>query len=160
MLVTQEVGYGYADQDWRLTLSPQTTPRFPGGGETYATLDLSPAQLAQINQRVSGANRGRVSLNYERLSLPIHPFKHRLFFVDGRTAKATYVGTFTILPIPDLRSGLERTVTSQVEVPPKALEALLESGRVRVVGVGVPLKGRAIPVQPVPFSGVSLTLEG
>jgi hypothetical protein len=106
-----------------------------------------------------GRATGRVSLNYERLSLPIQPFQHRLFFLDEASGTATYVGTFTILPIPDLRSGLERSVTSQVEIPPDVLQTMLQSQRIRVVGVGVPLKGRNIPQQPVPFAGVSVTIE-
>lgn len=159
LLDTRALGYEFENLDWRPTLTPETTPRFPGGGDTYGTLELNNAQLAQITDLTDGNGTGRVSLNYERLSLPIHPYKHRLFFIDDASGAATYVGTFTILPIPDLRSGLERSVTSQVEVPPAALQALLRSGRVRVVGVGVPLKGRNIPTQPVPFEGVSLTVE-
>ncbi len=159
VLETEKLGYRFDSLDWRPTLSVETMPAFPGGGETYATLDLSDAQLAQINVIARGEGPGRVALNYERLSLPLQPFQHRLFFVDDATSQATYVGTFTILPIPDLRSGLERTVTSQVEVPPTALNALLESGRVSVVGVGVPLKGREIPTEPIPFKGVSLSID-
>ena len=159
LLDTQSLGYAFDTLDWRSTLTPETTPVFPGGGETYATLELTDAQNAEIRTLSRSNGPGRVSLNYERLSLPLQPFQHRLFFVNDDTSEATYVGTFTILPIPDIRSGLEATVTSQVEVPPQALNALLRANRVRVVGVGVPLKGRNIPTQPIPFEGVSLTID-
>lgn len=159
LLKTRALGYEFESLGWRSTLTPETTPRFSGGGETYGEIDLSRAEIARISDLTSGRARGRVSLNYERLSLPIQPFEHRLFFLDEESGEATYVGTFTILPIPDLRSGLERSVTTQVEVPPRALRALLSAKRMRVVGVGVPLKGRTIPRQPVPFSGVSLTID-
>lgn len=159
LLDTEALGYRYENLDWRPTLTPETTPKFPGGGETYGMLALSDSQLAEIRTLSRGAGPGRVSLNYERMSLPLQPFQHRLFFVNDDTGEATFVGTFTILPIPDLRSGLERSVTSQVEVPPEALNALLRANRVRVVGVGVPLKGRRIPTDPVPFEGVSLSID-
>lgn len=156
---TRALGYTFDSLDWRPTLTPANTPRYGGGGQTFGTIDLSRSEFARIEDLTAGKATGRVSLNYERMSLPIQPFEHRLFLIDDATGTATYVGTFTILPIPDLRSGLERSVTSQIEVPPAALRALLDAGRVRVVGVGVPLKGRNIPQQPVPFSGVSLTID-
>lgn len=159
LLDTRALGYEFENLDWRHTLTEANTPRLRQAGETYATLDLGKAQIAQIRDLSNGSRKGRVALNYERLSLPIQPFQHRLFFVDEPSGEATYVGTFTILPIPDLRAGLEKSVTSQVEVPPAALETLLKSGRVRVVGVGVPLKGRKIPTQPIPFEGVSLSID-
>ena len=161
LLDTEALGYRFEDLSYRHTLTPETTPVFPGDGIDFGSLDPNDEMLAAIETVAHGDGPGRVSLNYERMSLPMHPYQHRLFFVDDRPdGAATFVGTFTILPIPDLRQGLERQVTTQVEVPPAALEALLEGGRVRVVGVAVPLKGRNIPTQPVPFSGVSLTVEG
>lgn len=159
LLDTRSLGYAFADLEWRSTLTSKAIPTFDGKGTTFGTIDLGKTDLARIRDLTEGRARGRVSLNYERMSLPIQPFQHRLFLIDDASGAATYVGTFTILPIPDLRSGLERSVTTQVEVPPAGLAALLEAGRVRVVGVPVPLKGRKIPEQPVPFAGVSLTVE-
>jgi len=159
LLDTNALGYRFDNLEWQSTLTPETTPAFDGRGDTYATLSLSDSQLAQIRTLSRGEGPGRVSLNYERMSLPIQPFQHRLFFVNEDNGDATYVGTFTILPIPDLRSGLERTVTSQVEVPPDALNALLRASRVRVVGMGVPLKGRRTPTEPIPFESVSLSIN-
>lgn len=157
---TRQLGYAFDDLNWQPTLSPGNTPKLDGTGRTFGTLNLGKGDLARIRDLTEGRAKGRVSLNYERMSLPIQPFQHRLFLVDDASAAATYVGTFTILPIPDLRAGLERTVTTQIEVPPAGLRALLKAGRVRVVGMPVPLKGRRIPEQPVPFAGVSLTIDG
>lgn len=157
-LDTESLGYRFDDLSYRHTLTPENTPVFTGSGVEFGTLEPAAEQLAKIEVLARGAGPGRVSLNYERLLLPIHPFHHRLFFVSD-AGEATYVGTFTILPIPDFRQGLERRVTTQVEVPPSALDALLASRRVRVVGVPVPLKGRKIPEQPIPFTDVSLTVE-
>ncbi|MEM9013048.1 MAG: tyrosinase family protein [Pseudomonadota bacterium] len=164
VLETEALGYTFDNLDWRPTLRPETVPQLAdqplASASELGTIAPSEEMLAKIEVVRRGNGPGRVSLNYERMSVPIHPFQHRLFFVDDRAGgAATYVGTFTILPIPDLLSGLERTITSQVEVPPAALDALLAGGRVRVIGVGVPLKGREIPTQPIPFSGVSLTVE-
>jgi hypothetical protein len=159
LIDTRALGYAFENLDWRHTLTPYNTPRIEGYVSNYAALGLTTAELAAIRSLKEGTRIGRVSLNYERMTLPIQPFQHRLFFIDEPSGEATYVGTFTILPIPDLRAGLEKSVTSQVEVPPAALEILLKSGRVRVVGVGVPLKGRKIPTQPIPFEGVSLSID-
>lgn len=156
---TRRLGYAFDNLRWLPTLLPSSTPRYIGQGKTFGELDLSNAELARIHDLSKGKSKGRVSLNYERMSLPIQPFQHRLFLVDDPSGAATYVGTFTILPIPDLRSGLERSVTTQIEVPPDALGLLLKARRVRVVGIPVPLKGRNIPEQPVPFAGVSLTID-
>lgn len=160
VISSKALGYTYDDLSYRHTLTPETTPEYPGRGEVFGDLKPDDQTLAKIEIVSRGDGPGRVSLNYERMILPMHPFQHRLFFVDARPGgAATFVGTFTILPIPDLRKGLEREVTTQVEVPKAALDALLASGQVRVVGVPVALKGRQIPTQPVPFKGVSLTVE-
>jgi len=159
LLDTKELGYAFDDLGWQSTLTEASAPKFNGDAQTFGVIDLGKTQRAQIRDLTEGRATGRVALNYERLSLPIQPFQHRLFFLDEASGTATYVGTFTILPIPDLRSGLERSVTSQVEIPPDVLQTMLQSQRIRVVGVGVPLKGRNIPQQPVPFAGVSVTIE-
>lgn len=157
-LDTERMGYRFDDLSYEHTLTPENTPVYDGSGVELGKLEPGSKELADIELVARGDGPGRVSLNYERMLLPMHPFHHRLFFLD-EDGGATFVGTFTILPIPDLRRGLERRVTTQVEVPPQALDALLKSRRVRVVGVPVALKGRNIPVQPIPFTGVSLTVE-
>ncbi|MEO1027917.1 MAG: tyrosinase family protein [Pseudomonadota bacterium] len=158
LLDTKALGYDFADYDISPTLTEETMPVFDGDSIDFGVIDPNDELLAQINAVSNGAE-GRVSLVYERLSLPMHPFHHRLFFIDEATGDATYVSTQTILPIPDLNRGLEREVSSQVQVPPHAVDAILNSGRIRVVGVPVPLEGRSIPLEPVPFKGVSLTVE-
>ena len=186
LLDLDRLGYGFDDLSWRHTLTPETTPVFeeavaeaadamPAHAAAAAApvglgaLRIDESQRARIEDvreakaqdlAAGRPSTARVSLNYDRLTLPNHPFHHRLFFVDRDDGDAaTYVGTFTILPIPDQTAGLEDTVTSQVEVPPAALAMLTEAHRVAVVGVPVPLKGRTIPMQPVPFNDVSLTVE-
>ncbi|UWR24521.1 tyrosinase family protein [Sulfitobacter sp. S190] len=160
VLETEPLGYRFDDLDYALTLTPETTPVYDGWGLDFGAIDPDGTDLAAISVVARGDGPGRVSLNYERMSLPIQPFQHRLFFVDDSPGgAATYIGTFTILPIPDLNRGLEHSVTSQVEVPPRALDQLLQNRRIRVVGVPVPLKGRDIPEAPVPFQGVSITVD-
>jgi len=164
VLKTKNLGYDFDDLSIGSALTEDNTPTYDGDGLDFGTLDPGGAMLARLNdlrETMAAGRPGRVSLTYERMSLPVHPFCHRLFFVDDRPGgSATYVGTFTILPIPDLEQGLERKVSSQVEVPPDALNMLIASKSVRVVGVGVPLKGRTIPTQPIPFEGVSLSIDG
>ena len=166
LLSTDALGYTFEDLDWQHTLTPEITPQLDpllaelGESARLATLTLSEDTRAEIAALRRGNGPGRVSLTYERLSLPLHPYEHRLFFVDADTKVSTYIGTFTILPIPDLVQGLERRVSSQVEVPPAVLDAILaKSDNIHVIGVGVPLKGRKIPTQPVPFEGVTLTVD-
>ena len=72
---------------------------------------------------------------------------------------ATRTRAIPFPPIPALVRGQEKRISAQVAGPPAALNAVLTSGRVHVVGVGVPLKGRDIPTQPTPFQGVSLRVE-
>ena len=156
---TEALGYRYDSLAYRHTLTDKTTPELDGAGTRFGDLKPDASTLARLEGVASGNDYARVALNYERMSLPMHPFHHRLFFQDVVSGDAVYAGTFTILPIPDRSQGLERIVTSQVEVPAPALENLLKNGHVRVIGQPVPLKGRAIPEQPVPFQGVSLTIE-
>ena len=156
---TKRLGYEFADYEITPTLSADDLPTYRGDSIDFGVIDPDDKLLARIDAVVNGGAEGRVTLSYERLSLPMHPFHHRLYFIDEASNTATYVSTLNILPIPDLNRGLERRVTSQVQVPQHAINAILNAGRIRVVGVPVPLKGREIPLDAVPFEGVSLSVE-
>lgn len=133
LLDTKQLGYRYDDLSYAHTLNDTNTPRLDGKSVDFGALEASEAQLAAIEANVQGQDQSRVTLSYDRLSLPVHPFQHRLFFVEDRPGgESVYAGTFTILPIPDLNQGLEARVSSQVALPPRALARLLEHGRVRV----------------------------
>ncbi len=163
LLDTRALGYAFDRTDFRHTLTPQNRPRFQGGGRELATIIADEKLLANIEQVRAGRGTKRVSVTYDRISLPTHPYHHRLFFVEDGGAvgdlNAHYVGTHNILPVPDLERGLEGRVTSQVEIDLDALDAFAATGRVRVVGVGVPLKGRKTDTDAVPFQNVRLVFD-
>lgn len=156
---TEALGYTFDDLTFLPTLNDSNRPVYDGGGVEMGKIDPDSELLAQVRDVSAGAHTGRVTISYERMQLPMHPFHHRLFLIDQTDDEATYLGTQCILPIPDLNRGLEKEVSSQVEVPPEALATIKKGNPMQVVGVPVPLKGRDIPLQPVPFKGVSLTVE-
>jgi len=156
---TKALGYVFSDYEITSTLNENNLPVYKGDGLEFGRLDPDDKLLAQIAAVKSEGAEGRVSITYERMSLPMHPFHHRLFLIDDQTGDATYLGTQMILPIPDQTRGLEKQVSSQVEFPPHAIEAVLAGRPLRVVGVPVELKGRPIPLQPVPFEGVTLSVD-
>jgi hypothetical protein len=99
------------------------------------------------------------------MQIPKHPLCHRIFLLHpGEVASAaidtaSYCGTFTLLPIPSATHGLDEYVTTQMEVPQRALAALLRDAPVHVTAVPVPLKERAIPTEPLRLEGVELLLD-
>jgi hypothetical protein len=161
----RRLGYRYDTLAWRSTLTAADTPEYPGGGEVVARLSLSPAQKAAVRRVAASGIRGRVRLQYTRMQLPMHPLCHRIFLLHPASATpgarqvATYSGTFTLLPIADANSGLDRTVNTQVEAPAPALAALLRGAPVQVVIVPVALKGRSIPTEPLRLEGVELLID-
>jgi hypothetical protein len=162
---TERLGYRFDRLDWRHTLGASAVPTYPGGGAVLARLRLSEAQKAKVRRLVAAPGGGRVVLSYERMQIPVHPLCHRIFLLHPSEASsasidsASYCGTFTLLPIPGTASGLDRTVTTQMEVPKAALAALLREQTVAVSAVPVPLKGRLIPEEPLRLEGVSLVVE-
>jgi hypothetical protein len=100
------------------------------------------------------------------MQVPVHPLCHRIFLLHPAEARsstidvATYCGTFTLLPIPDANHGLDKFVTTQMEVPRPALAALIRNDSVLVTAVPVPLKERAIPSEPLRLQGVELLING
>jgi hypothetical protein len=165
LVSTEQLGYKYDRLDWRHTLKASAVPTYPGGGAVLASLRLSEAQKAKVRRLVDTPAAGRVVLSYERMQLPMHPLCHRVFLLhpseasSARIDAATYCGTFTLLPIPGSTSGLDRTVTTQMEVPKAALAALLREQAVSVTAVPVPLKGRLIPEEPLRLENVDLAVE-
>jgi hypothetical protein len=165
LLDTRKLGYVYDRLGWQHTLSAASTPQYPGDGTTLAALTLSPETRAQVRRLAATPSRGRVLLQYRRMQIPIHPLCHRIFLLHPAEARsaavdtATYCGTFTLLPIPDASRGLDNFVTTQMEVPQRALAALLRDAPVHVTAVPVPLKGRAIPTEPLRLQGVELLIE-
>jgi hypothetical protein len=101
----------------------------------------------------SGARLGKV-LQFERSSVPIHPFCCRVF-LQPRAARpdpatAVYVGTFTVLPVQ--RGGakaLDHGVTMQLALSDAVRARLRSFDNLDLVLCGVPLKGRDIPQRPV-----------
>jgi hypothetical protein len=166
LLDTRSLGYVYDRKNWQHTLSLASTPQYPGDGTTLATLSVTPEARAKIRRLVDSPSQGRVTLRYKRMQIPVHPLCHRIFLLhpaEARSSKidvATYCGTFTLLPIPDASHGLDKFVTTQMEVPRPALAALIRNETVLVTAVPVPLKERAIPTEPLRLQGVELLITG
>jgi hypothetical protein len=165
LLDTAKLGYAYDRLDWRHTLTAATTPVYPGDGTTVATLKLSQNMRAKVQLLVDQPNGGRALLRYKRMQIPLLPFCHRIFLLhpsEGKTATvdtASYCGTFTLLPIPDASHGLDKFVTTQMEVPPAALAALLRDAPVHVTAVPVQLRERRIPTEALRLDGVELVID-
>ena len=157
LLDPEALGYRYEDLSFAEADLSAPPTLDEGEGTDYGALILGEAMRARIDVAGRGAGRARVTLNYLRASLPAQPFQHRLFFViDGAPR---FVGTYTILPIPDLFRGLEDRVVTQTEVPPDVASSLVRARDIRVVGQPVRLQGRRTGPAPLPFSGVALTVE-
>lgn len=93
---------------------------------------------------LSGNGRAKV-LRFERNAVPVHPYCARVF-LRGEGLEATYVGTFTILPVQQGgRAALDAGVTMQLALPDALVERLGTVAGVEAVLAPVPLKGRAIP---------------
>jgi hypothetical protein len=165
LLDTRKLGYVYDNLDWQHTLSVASTPRYPGNGTTLATLRLDEDMRAKVRQLVDRPSKGRAILQYRRMQIPKHPLCHRIFLLHpGEVASAaidtaSYCGTFTLLPIPSATHGLDEYVTTQMELPQRALAALLRDAPVHVTAVPVPLKERVIPTEPLRLEGVELLLD-
>jgi hypothetical protein len=165
LLDTAKLGYTYDRLDWRHTLTAANTPVYPGDGTTVATLKLSQEMRAKVQMLIDQPNRGRALLRYKRMQIPTLPFCHRIFLLhpsDGKTATidtASYCGTFTLLPIPDASHGLDKFVTTQMEVPPAALAALRRDAPVHVTAVPVQLRERRIPNEALRLEGVELIID-
>jgi hypothetical protein len=107
----------------------------------------------------------RVLLRYDRLQLTAIPLTIRVFLnhpdADARTevTDASFVGTFTILPVGSPEKGLEKVVTMQMEVGPQIAE-LVRSGRpISVSLVPVQLRGRRLPTEPIRITNATLELD-
>lgn len=162
---TRELGYVYDTLGWRQTLTRATTPEYPGGGKVVAMLSLSEKDRASVRRLMDEPAKGRAILRYDRVQLPVHPLCHRIFLLHPKDAggasvdAAAYCGTFTLLPIPDQSQGLDRTVSTQFELPEAALSALDRDAPVYITIVPVPLKGRSIPSEPLRLNGVELIID-
>lgn len=158
-LVDEEaLGYSFDRLDWRSTLPAGSPPAFTGTAQVLAEVKLTERQRNIIQDDDKSARATRVMVRYERLQLPFHPLCHRLYLLHGGTS--SYCGTFTLLPIPGAENGLEKTVTTQMEVPLAAMAALRSGSRVEVAAVPVALKGRNIPTEALRLDGVTLTIDG
>jgi hypothetical protein len=162
---TRQLGYVYDGLGWQHTLTPETTPAYPGGGSVVAKLSMTDGQRASVRRLLQEPTSGRATLRYNRVQLPVHPLCHRIFLLQAGDASATidsaaYCGTFTILPIPDRTThGLDRTVSTQFEIPRAALESLKRDYPVYITILPVPLKGRAIPTEPLRLEGVEIIID-
>jgi hypothetical protein len=159
------LGYSYDTLAWQHTLTTANTPEYPGGGTVVARLKLDQAQKAAVRRLAGDPTAGRAILRYRRVQLPIHPLCHRVFLLHPSEAgqasinSAAYAGTFTLLPIPDPSRGLDRFVSTQLELPKAALSALIRDAPIHVTLVPVPLKERTIPTEPLRLSGVEILIE-
>jgi hypothetical protein len=142
LLDTQKLGYVYED----MTVQPRQLP------------DPVLAEGAGVTLAVSGsfrkADREARILRFERANVPIHPLCCRVFLRDrGNPKDASYVGTFTVLPVQRGGArGLDRNVVMQLALPEAVRQKFSQAENVEAVIVGVPLKGRAIPETPIPLA--------
>lgn len=159
------LGYSFDRLDWKPTLTAASTPAYPGGGKVLAELKPTAAQRARLRLVADNPRLGRATLRYTRIQLPIHPLCHRLFLLqpgqagEAGVGSAAYCGTFTILPIADRSRGLEATVSTQLEIPPEALATIRPDRPLYVTAVPVPLRGRAIPEEPLRLESVELSID-
>jgi hypothetical protein len=105
----------------------------------------------------SAARTPRV-LRFERSSVAIHPLCCRAFLRSKSDRNhAAYVGTFTVLPVQRGGArGLDRNVVMQLALSNDVRQKFSGAGDVEVVIVGVALKGRNIPLAPVPLAKATL----
>jgi hypothetical protein len=109
--------------------------------------------------------RKRVILRYDRLQLTAIPLTIRVFLnhpdADDRTelSDASFVGTFTILPVGSPVRGLERVVTMQMEVGPEIAELVRSKRPIAVSLVPVQLRDRKLPTEPIRVSNATLELD-
>ncbi|HJW47321.1 MAG TPA: hypothetical protein VJ484_12665, partial [Lysobacter sp.] len=100
-------------------------------------------------------------LRFERSNVPIHPLCCRVFLRDrGHPQDASYVGTFTILPVQRGGArGLDRNVVMQLALPEPLRRKFSRAVNVEAVLVGVPLKGRVVPDAPIPLGKAVLASD-
>lgn len=167
LLDARRLGYGFDRLDVAYTLAERDDPRFNGGIDPtmVAELDLSDDLWAGVKAIGDGGQGRRVLLQFERVQVPLHPLCIRIFLNNPDATAAspaagpTFAGTFTLLPIGTDGRGLEPVVSMQLDVS-RQIGALIKSGRkITVSAVPVPLRGRAIPDQPLRLRGVSLTVD-
>jgi hypothetical protein len=98
---TRQLGYVYDNLDWRHTLTPETTPQYPGGGKVVASLTMTKRERASARRLIQNPSAGRAAMRYNRVQLPFHPLCHRIFLLhpsraEAGPATAACCGTFTI----------------------------------------------------------------
>lgn len=137
LLDTRRLGYVFDNFEFGERLKPD-----PVIDERYAV------RLPVDGPRTQGGRQPRI-LQFSRASVPIHPYCCRVFLEvesGGNERAAQYVGTFTVLPVQrGGAGGLDKSVTMQLSLSDAVRERLEVALSVKVVLVGVPLNGRAIP---------------
>jgi hypothetical protein len=145
LLDTQQLGYVYEN----MTVQPRQLPDPVLTEGTGVTLAVAGA--------FNDSAREPRSLRFERSNVPVHPLCCRVFLRDrDHPRDATYVGTFTILPVQRGGAhGLDRNVVMQLALNQATRAKFSRAANVEAVLVGVPLKGRMIPDAPIPLGNAS-----
>ena len=149
LLDTQKLGYVYEDMTVQSRQLPDPVLT-DGAGVTLA-----------VSGSFDDSGREPRILRFERSNVPIHPLCCRVFLRDrGHPRDASYVGTFTILPVQRGGArGLDRNVVMQLALPEALRKKFSRAANVEAVLVGVPLQGRVIPNAPIPLRNAASTSD-
>jgi hypothetical protein len=168
-LDTESLGYRFDTLDFTQTTPaemPKSTDLAVSREKTVGSTPLKVPESTRMEVADALATgRQRVLLRYDRLQLTAIPLTIRVFLnhpdADDRTelTDASFVGTFTILPVGSPEKGLEKVVTMQMELGPQIAELVRSKKPISVSLVPVQLRGRKLPTEPIRLSNATLELD-
>ncbi len=168
-LDTESLGYRFDTLDFTQTTPsemPKRTDLAVSRRKPVATTPLKVRESTRMEMADALATgRKRVILRYDRLQLTAIPLTIRVFLnhPDGdaraEPSDASFVGTFTILPVGSPEKGLEKVVTMQMEVGPEIAGMVRSKRPISVSFIPVQLRDRRLPTEPIRIMNATLELD-